>query len=130
MSECADDVSRWLLFYLRHGAKREASQGGWVQDNVVLQAYRHRFQSAQGCSNEVIWNNIMTVVDNEYHRHRLPCLKRFAKYQNEDGTLLFRATDKDEPSITLGFKVACLLARLLACLLVCLLVWLLVSSLE
>ena len=89
-----------------------------------------RFKRAQGRSNKAIWNDIMVVVDNEYHCHRLPCLKRFANYENEDGTLLFRATYKDEPSITLGFKVACLLARLLACLLVCLLVWLLVSSLE
>ena len=100
MSECADDVSRWLLFYLRHGAKREASQGGWVQANVVLQAYRHRFKSAQGRSNEAIWNNIMVVVDNKYHRHRRPCLKRFAKYQNEDGTLFLRATYKDGHSMT------------------------------
>ena len=39
----------------------------------------------------------MLAVDNEYHRNGIP---RFAKDKNEDGTILLRATDKNEPSMT------------------------------
>ena len=96
MSVRALDVSYWLSDYLRYGAEPEARQGEWVQANAVLQAYRCCFQSAWGRSDKDILQDIMVVVDTEYHRHRHPRLERFAQHRNADGTLLLRATDKDE----------------------------------
>ena len=70
--------------------------------DTVLRAYRHQFCDAQGRSDAEIWDVIMVVVNQEYHKNQyyqgrlLPPLPRFDKLSNSYGLHYLRATDSKE----------------------------------